>query len=144
MTPSILADDKETTLAPFVVGKNPDKPIPDPSWLAHEEAPETAEHLFIGPPPGSSRRHVHYAAALSVLAVALTTWLLPSSSHNETDLLPLISYSAAPQQAVPASGRTSAGGYATPLDPVAAYAQFCQNNPTRCVSTTPTYSSALP
>jgi hypothetical protein len=41
MTPSILADDKETTLAPFVVGKNPDKPIPDPSCLAHEEPPET-------------------------------------------------------------------------------------------------------
>ncbi|HEU4908446.1 MAG TPA: hypothetical protein VFT17_06250, partial [Propionibacteriaceae bacterium] len=25
-----------------------------------------------------------------------------------------------------------------PLDPLAAYAQFCQNNPTLCVSTTPT------
>jgi hypothetical protein len=106
MTSSILADDKETTLESSVVGKNTDKPIPDPSWLAHDEPPEAAEYLFIGAPPGSSRRRVHYAAGLSVLAaVALTTWLLPGGSNSETDLLPLISSTAAPQAAVLAPGQ---------------------------------------
>jgi hypothetical protein len=136
---SIFADDNGTTLEAFVIGENTDKPTPDPSQLADQESPETAEYLFIGPPPGPPRRHVQHAAGLGVVAaVALTTWLLPSSSSNDTDLLPLISNTAAPQQAMPASGRASAGRYATPLDPLATYAQFCQNNPTRCVSTTST------
>jgi hypothetical protein len=136
---SILADDNGKTLEASFISENTDKPSPDPSQLADQESPETAEYLFIGPPHGPPRRHIQHAAGLGALAaVALTTWLLPSSSNNETDLLPLISSAAAPQQAVPASGRASAGGYATPLDPLAAYAQFCQNNPTLCVSTTPT------
>jgi hypothetical protein len=136
---SILAEDNGTTLEASVIGENTDKPTPDSSQLADQESPETAEYLVIGHPPGSLRQHVQHAAGLGVLAaVALTTWLLPSSSNNETDLLPLISSTAAPQQAVPASGRASAGRYATPLDPLAAYAQFWQNHPTRCVSTTPT------
>jgi hypothetical protein len=136
---SILTDDNGKTLEASFIGEYPDKPSPDPSQLADQESPETAEYLFIGPPHGPPRRHVQGAAGLGTLAaVALATWLLPSSSNNETDLLPLISSAAAPQQAVPASGRASAGGYATPLDPLAAYAQFCQNTPTLCVSTTPT------
>jgi hypothetical protein len=138
---SILADDNRTTLEASLIGENTDKLSPNPSQFADQESPETAEYLFIGPPPGPPRRHVQHAAGLGVLAaVALTTWLLPSSSNKETDLLPLISSTAAPDQVVRASRWASAGGYgyATPLDPLAAYAQFCQNNPTLCVSTTPT------
>jgi hypothetical protein len=136
---NILVDDNRTTLEASVIGESTEKPTPDPSQLADEESPETAEYLVIGHPPGSGWRHVQHGAGLAVLAaVALTTWLLPSSSSDETDLLPLISSAAASQEAVPAPGWASAGGYATPLDPLTAYAQFCQSNPTRRVSTTPT------
>ncbi|HEY6681587.1 MAG TPA: hypothetical protein VI030_01345 [Propionibacteriaceae bacterium] len=139
MTLSILADDKKTTLEPSVVGENADKSIRDPSHRADVELPETVEYIFIGPPPGSSRRHVQYAAGLGVLAAAaLTVWLLTANSSNDTGPTALISNTTAPQQAVLVSGQASAGGYASPLDPLAAYAQFCQNDPIQCVSTTPT------
>jgi hypothetical protein len=64
MTLSILADDEETTLEPSVVGENADKSIKDPGHRADAEHPETVEYLFIGTPPGSSRRHVQHAAGL--------------------------------------------------------------------------------
>jgi hypothetical protein len=139
MALSILADDKETTLQPSVVGENADKSIRGPSHRADVEPPETVEYLFMGPLPGSSRRHVQHAAGLGVLAAAaLTGWLLTANSTNSTGPTALISNTPAPQQAVLVSGQESARVYASPLDPLAAYAQFCQNNPIQCVSTTPT------
>ena len=139
MTLSILADDKETSLEPSVVGKKADTSIRDPSHRADVEPPETVEHLFIGPPPGSSRPHVQHAAGLGVLAAAaLTIWLVTANSSNDSGRTALNSSTTAPQEAVLVSGEASAGGYASPLDPLAAYAQFCQNNPIQCVSTTPT------
>lgn len=139
MTLSILADEEETTLEPSVVGENADKSIQDPGHRADAEPPETVEYLFIGPPPGSSRRHVQHAAGLGVLsAAALTVWLLTANSSNDTSPTALISNTTAPQQAVLVSSQASAAGYASPLDPLAAYAQFCQNSPIMCVSTSPT------
>jgi hypothetical protein len=139
MTLSILADDKETTLERSVVGETADKSIRDPIRRADVQPAEIVEYLFIGPPPGSSRRHVQHAAGLGVLAAAaLTVWLLTANSSNVTGPTAPISNTTAPQQAVLVSGQANAGGYASPLDPLAAYAQFCQNNPIQCVSTTPT------
>jgi hypothetical protein len=139
MTLSILADDKETTLEPSVVGENADKSIRDPGHRADAEPPETVEYLFIGLPPGSSRRHIQHAAGLGVLAAAaLTVWLLTANSSNDTGPTALISDTTAPQHAVLVSSEASAGGYASPLDPLAAFAQFCQNNPIQCISTTST------
>ena len=136
MTHSILADDKKTTLEPYVIGENADKSIRDPSHRADLEPPEPVEYLSIGPPPGASRRHLQHAAGLGVLtAAALTVWLLSANASNDTGPTALISNTTAPQQAVLVSGQASAGGYASPLDPLAAYAQFCQNNPIQCVST---------
>jgi hypothetical protein len=106
------------------------------------EIPETAELLLIGPPTGSPQRYVMHVAGLILLAaIVLGTWLLPGNSSDETGPLAPISAAAGAQQAVPAvpgSGRASAGTYASPVDPLAAYAQFCQNNDIQCVSTTPT------
>ena len=100
---SILADDNRTSMEPSVVGENADRP-------ADVEPPETAEYLFIGPPPGSTRRHVQHAAGLAVLAaVALTTWLLTTSSKNDTGPTVLISASAPPQQSTVLPGLANSG-----------------------------------
>ena len=100
------------------------------------EIQETAEFLFIGPPAASPQRYFLRMAGLILLAaIVLGTWLLPGSSKNEAGPLAPFSASAGPQQAVPGSGRASAGTYANPVDPLTAYAQFCQNNHIQCVST---------
>lgn len=102
------------------------------------EIPETAEFLFIGPPTGSPQRSVlHLAALILLAAIVLGTWLLPGSSKNEAGPLAPISAAAGPQQALPGPGQASAREYANPVDPLTAYAQFCQNNTIQCVSTPP-------
>lgn len=138
MTLGIFADDKETTLELSVVGKNADESIHDPGHRADVESPEPVEYLFIGPPPGAPRRRAQHAAGLSVVAAAaLAVWLLAANSSSDTRPSALISNTTAPQQGVLVSSQASTGGYASPLDPLAAYAQFCQNNPIQCVSATP-------
>jgi hypothetical protein len=136
---SILVDDNTTTLEPPVVMENADRLILDLSRLADEERPEITEYLFIGAPPASWWQHVLHAAGLGVLAVvALTTWLLTTSSVNDAGPQPAMSAAALPQQSMLASRQGRAVGYASPVDPLAAYAQFCQNSPGRCVPTAPT------
>ena len=108
---SILADDNRTSMEPSVVGENADRP-------ADVEPPETAEYLFIGPPPGSTRRHVQHAAGLAVLAaVALTTWLLTTSSKNDTGPTVLISASAPPQQSTVLPGLANPGSNEGSVEP---------------------------
>jgi hypothetical protein len=128
---SILADDNRTALEPSV-GGNADRP-------AEVEPPETAEYLFIGPPPGSARRHAQHAAGLGVLAaVALTTWLLTTSSNNDTGPTALISASASPQQSTSLPGLANADSNAGSVNRPAASSEFCLNSPGLCGPTAPT------
>jgi hypothetical protein len=136
---SILVDENTTTLEPPVVMENADRLIPDLSRVADDEHPEITEYLFIGAPPASWWQQVLHAAGLGVLAVvSLTTWLLTTSSVNDTGPQPDMSAAALPQQSMLASRQGTAVGYARPVDPLTAYAQFCQNSPGRCVPTAPT------
>ena len=129
---SILADDNRTSMEPSVVGENADRP-------ADVEPPETAEYLFIGPPPGSTRRHVQHAAGLAVLAaVALTTWLLTTSSKNDTGPTVLISASAPPQQSTVLPGLANPGSNEGSVNPPASSSEFCLNSPGLCGPTAPT------
>jgi hypothetical protein len=83
-------------------------------------------------------RGVHIAAGLAVFAaVALTPWLLSTSSQTENDLTTPNVAAASPQQA--ARAQASAGrSYAPNIDPLAGYALFCQNNPLLCALPEPT------
>jgi hypothetical protein len=141
---SILADENTATLEPPVVMENADTLIPDLSRLADEEHPEITEYLFIGAPPAPWWQRVLHAAGLAVLAVvAFTTWLLMTSSLNDPGPQPAMSAAALPQQSMLASRQGEAVGYASPVDPLTAYAQFCQNSPGRCVPTAPTALSGV-
>jgi hypothetical protein len=146
---SIVGDDDGKTLVTSGVRGNADGPAASHSGNTSElevpddfedpENPKTAERLFIGPPPRSPQAHVlQWAGFIVLAATVLATWLLPSSSNDETGPLALIAAAAAPQRAMPTSGQASAGTYASPADPLMAYAQFCQNNPIQCVSPMPT------
>ena len=70
--------------------------------------------------------------------VALTTWLLTTNSVSGTSPQPAMSAAALPPKSMLASPQGRAVWYASPVDPLAAYAQFCQNSPDRCVPTAPT------
>jgi hypothetical protein len=144
---SIIGDDDGKTLATCVVDESAGKAVTSRSENNNEarilddsedaEISETAEFLFIGRPPGSPQWHVPPWAGLIVLAaIVLAAWLLQSKLNNETRELSLFSALSAPQQAVPASVQASARTFATPVDPLVARAQFCQNKPVRCVSPT--------
>jgi hypothetical protein len=129
---SILADDNRTSVEPSVVGENADRP-------ADVEPPETAEYLFIGPSPGSTRRHVQHAAGLGVLAaVALTTWLVTASSNSDTGPTALIPASAPPQQSTPLPGLPNAGSNEGSVNRPPASSEFCLNSPGLCGPTAPT------
>ena len=139
MRSSILGDENTTTLeSPFGM-ENADRLIPDLSRLADEEHSENTEYLFIGAPPASWWQHVLHAAGLGMLAVvALTTWLLTTNSINATSPQPVVSAAAVPPKSMLASPQGRAVWYASPVDPLAAHAQFCQNSLDRCVPTAPT------
>jgi hypothetical protein len=79
------------------------------------------------------------AAGLVVLtaAVALTVWLLKTSSPNQPGPITSISAAAPPQQAAPAPDQANADSKASSVDTSGGYAQFCQNSPTLCTAGVP-------
>jgi hypothetical protein len=88
-------------------------------------------------PPVRSPRGVLTAAGLAVFAaVALTPWLLTTSSQTETSPAPI--WAGASQLPAPALGQASARSYAPNVEPLGAYALFCQNSPTLCAPPVPT------
>ena len=91
---------------------------PDPSQTPSSPSP-------VRPPRG-----VLTAAALTTLAaVALTPWLLTTSSQTETSST---TPTAASQQPAPAMGQASRSWNAASAGAPAAYVMFCQNSPALC------------
>lgn len=89
------------------------------------------------PPAGRQarpRRRMLLAAVLAVFAaaVALTVWLLFTSSSSQPGPITPISAAAPPPQAVPAPGQANAGSNAGSVDASEGYAQFCENSPVLC------------
>jgi hypothetical protein len=89
------------------------------------------ETLSSPPPVRPSSRGVATAAGLAAFAaVALIPWLLTTSSETETSPITPTLAAASPQHA--ASGHASGRSYAPDIEPLTAYAQFCQNNLSLC------------
>jgi hypothetical protein len=97
--------------------------------------------------PAPPRRRRLLAAGLVVLVaavVALTVWLLPTSSPSQPGPITPVSAAAPQQQAAPAPDQANAGsggyapnvdnsgGYASNVDNSGGYSQFCQNSPVLC------------
>jgi hypothetical protein len=81
-------------------------------------------------------RGVVTAAGLIVFAaVTLTPWLLTSSSDTQRSVTPTQA-AASPQHA--ARGHASARSYAPNMEPLTAYALFCQNSLSLCAPAAPT------
>jgi hypothetical protein len=91
--------------------------------------PTTTETLS-SPASSRSRRGVVAAAGLIVFAtVTLSPWLLTSGSDPQRSVT-LTQAAASPQHA--ARGHASARSYAPNIEPLTAYALFCQNSLSLC------------
>jgi hypothetical protein len=77
------------------------------------------------------------AAVTAFAAVALTPWLLTTSSHTETSRVISTSPAASLQQTAPAMGQASAASNAASISGPTAYVMFCQNSPSLCAPPTP-------
>lgn len=92
----------------------------------------TTPETLSSPVPSRSRRGAVAAAGLIVFAtVTLSPWLLTSGSDTQRPITPTQA-PAPPQQAAPAAVQADAGSNAGSVNPVAGYAQFCQNSLSLC------------
>jgi hypothetical protein len=119
-------------------GRLPDDlDVLDPAEEGTKALPE--DHVVIDDPGVTvSRppRGVVTAAGLIVFAaVTLTPWLLTSSSDPQRSVTPTQA-AASPQHA--ARGHASARSYAPNIEPLTAYALFCQNSLSLCAPAAPT------
>jgi hypothetical protein len=89
---------------------------------------ETLRSRPVRPPRG-----VLTAAGLAAFAaVALTPWLLTTSSQTETSATTPTWAVVSPEQAAPALSQSGGGWNAGIVDAPAAYVMFCQNSPVLC------------
>jgi hypothetical protein len=96
------------------------------------ETPTT--ETLTSPPPVHRPRGALTAAGFAVVAaIAITPWLLTTSSQTEADPVTPISAAALPQQTAQVPGQVAAVSDADSVERPAGYAQFCQNSPSLCM-----------
>jgi hypothetical protein len=98
----------------------------------------TTETLSSQPPVRPPRGALIAVGLGAFAAVALTPWLLTTSSPTEAGPITPTSAAALPLEATLAAGQVSAGWYVGTVDRPEAYVQFCQNSPVLCDPTAPT------